>query len=229
MPRNSRISRHPAKARVYGLFSVLFAAFSLATVPASAEDDLSKLIDALQAKYRRLSTMSADFTQVYTAPGERTRRETGHLILKKPGKMRWDYTIPETKLFVSDGKLIYEYVPSEKVATRTKVRESSDLRAPFMFLLGRGDLRRDFRTIAWSPELPSRAGFKVLRLLPKKQQDFRELLIEVDPVTLQLSRISFVDSDNGRSDFVLGNVRENVAVSDVQFRFDPPPGVQIID
>lgn len=173
--------------------------------------------------------MSADFTQVYTAPRERTRREGGHLLLKKPGKMRWDYSSPEPKLFVSDGKVIYEYVPSERVATRTKVRESSDLRAPFMFLLGRGDLRRDFRTIEWSKELPSRAGFKVLRLLPKRDQDFRELLLEIDPVTLQLARVSFVDSDNGRSDFVLSNVRENVPVSDVRFRFDPPAGVQIVD
>jgi outer membrane lipoprotein-sorting protein len=98
-----------------------------------------------------------------------------------------------------------------------------------MFLLGRGDLRRDFRTIDWSEEVASRAGFKVLRLLPKRVQDFRELLLEVDPTTLQLSRVSFVDSDNGRSDFVLTNVRENIAVNDSQFRFDPPPGVQIVD
>jgi outer membrane lipoprotein carrier protein len=208
---------------------LMVAMLTLVVLPASAQDDLSKLIDALQGKYRRLSTMTADFTQVYTAPGERTRRESGHLVLKKPGKMRWDYVSPEAKLFVSDGKLIYEYVPSEKIATRTKVRESSDLRAPFMFLLGRGDLRRDFRTIEWAQEVASRAGFKVLRLLPKRDQDFRELLLEIDPTTLQLSRVSFVDSEKGRSDFMLTNVRENVPINDLQFKFEPPAGVQIVD
>lgn len=205
----------------------------LVSIPLAATghspDELSLLIDGLQTKYRRLSTMSADFTQVYTAPGERTRRESGHLLLKKPGKMRWDYTSPEPKLFVSDGKVIYEYVPSERVATRTPVKETSDLRAPFMFLLGRGDLRRDFREIMWAHEAPTRAGFRVLQLRPKRAQDFKELMLEVEPTTLQLGRVSFVDSDGGRSDFVLSNVRENFAASDAQFRFQPPSGVQVID
>lgn len=208
--------------------ALLIVALSPGAIPVTAGDDLSKLVDALQGKYRRLTTMSADFTQVYTAARERTRRETGRLLLKKPGKMRWEYSSPEVKVFVSDGNVLYEYVPSEKMATRTKVRESSDLRTPFMFLLGRGDLRKDFRTIEWSEELPSRAGYKVIRLVPKRELDFRQLLLEVDPATLQLARVSFVDSDGGRSDFVLTNVRENIALGDAQFRFDPPAGVQIV-
>ena len=70
---------------------------------------------------------------------------------------------------------------------------------------------------------------KSVRLLPKKAQDFRELLLEIDPATLQLARVSFVDSDGGRSDFLLTNVRENSSVSDAQFKFAPPAGVQIVD
>src|SRR5262249_29719742 len=101
----------------------------------SAQSELDQLINSLQAKYNKLSSLAADFTQVYTAPGERARRESGRLLLKKPGKMRWDYTSPETKLFISDGKWLYEYVPAEKYATRSSVREAGDLRAPFAFLL----------------------------------------------------------------------------------------------
>src|SRR5215213_8519416 len=54
--------------------------------------DLETLINALQTKYDRLTSLAADFTQVYNARGERTRRESGTLLLKKPGRMRWDYT-----------------------------------------------------------------------------------------------------------------------------------------
>jgi outer membrane lipoprotein-sorting protein len=92
-----------------------------------------------------------------------------------------------------------------------------------------GDLRRDFRTIEWAQETPVRAGFKVLRLVPKREQDFRELLLEIDPVSLQLSRLSFVDSDKSRSDFVFTNVRENTPASDLQFKFEPPAGVQVVE
>ncbi|MEP7273804.1 MAG: outer membrane lipoprotein chaperone LolA [Acidobacteriota bacterium] len=197
--------------------------------PIGAQDELSRVVDGLQAKYRRLQTLSADFTQVYTARGERTRRESGRLLLKKPGKMRWDYTSPEAKLFVSDGRVIVEYVPSEKVATRTRVKESSDLRAPFMFLLGRGDLRRDFSKIEWANEAPTHAGNRVLRLIPKRAGEFRELMLEIDLATLQLARLSFIESDGARSDFSFTNLRENPPASDLQFRFEPPEGVQVID
>src|SRR5262245_24936931 len=45
----------------------------------SAQSELDQLINALQAKYNKLSSLAADFTQVYTAPGERARRESGRL------------------------------------------------------------------------------------------------------------------------------------------------------
>lgn len=210
-------------------FHVVLVCLLILVRGVGAEDDLPRLVDGLQLKYRRMTSLSADFTQVYTAQGERTRRESGHLLLKKPGKMRWDYTSPEAKLFVSDGKVIYEYVFSEKVATRTRVRETNDLRRPFMFLLGRGDLRRDFKRIEFSQEAPARAGNRVLRLFPKEAHEFRELLVEVDPASLQLSRLTLVERDGARSDFVFGNLRENVPTSDAAFRFQPPAGVQVID
>lgn len=197
----------------------------LSTPVSGQGNDLDPLIRGLQSKYNRLASLSADFTQIYHGRSGQSRRESGRLLLKKPGKMRWDYASPERKLFISDGKWIYEFVPSDGYATRTKVREADDLRAPFMFLLGRGDLRRDFREIRISPESPIRAGNRVLRMVPKKNLDFRELHIEVDPSTLQLARLSFIDDDGSRSDFLFSNIRENVAVPAAQFA--PPPGVEV--
>src|SRR5262245_12058943 len=146
------------------------------------KSELDQLVLSLQAKYNKLRSLAADFTQVYSAPGERTRRESGRLLLKKPGRMRWDYTTPESKLFISNGRVIYEYLPSDKYATKSSVKESDDLRAPFMFLLGRGNLRRDFKLIEFAREAPVQAGNKVLRLIPKRAQDFTELMIEIAPV-----------------------------------------------
>jgi outer membrane lipoprotein carrier protein len=194
---------------------------------ALAQSELDQLINALQRKYNKLSSLAADFTQIYTAPGERTRRESGRVLLKKPGRMRWDYTSPETKLFVSDGKWVYEYVPAEGYATRSSVKESDDLRAPFAFLLGRGNLRRDFRRIEFANESPAKAGNKVLRMIPKRAQDFKELLIEVEPAGLQLSRLSLIESGGARSDFLFSNVRENAPAGAEQFIFKAPAGVEV--
>ena len=100
----------------------LFLLLLLSVAFASPATELDQLLAGLQAKYLRLTTLTAEFTQIYHAPGERTRRESGNLQLKKPGKMRWDYTTPEAKLYVSDGKTIYEYIPAERTATRTSAK-----------------------------------------------------------------------------------------------------------
>jgi len=198
----------------------------LATISSSAQTpELDQIVNGLQAKYNKLTTLAADFTQIYNAPGERTRRESGHLLLKKPGRMRWDYTAPEAKLFVCDGKWIYEYLPAERYATRSAVKESDDLRAPFAFLLGRGNLRRDFKRIEFASESPARAGNRVLRLVPKRASGFKELLIEIEPTSLQLSRLTLVETSGARSDFLFSNLRENVPASEAQFK--APAGLEV--
>jgi outer membrane lipoprotein carrier protein len=208
---------------------ILFILFllSLPAFASTQSPELDQLINSLQSKYDKLSSLATDFTQVYTAPGERARRESGRLLLKKPGKMRWDYASPETKLFISDGKWLYEYVPAEKYATRSSVREADDLRAPFAFLLGRGNLRRDFKRIEFAGEAPVKAGNKVLRMVPKRAMDFKELLIEVEPTSLQISRLSIIEPNGARSDFIFPNVQENVPASAAQFTFKVPLGVEV--
>ncbi|MGE0131263.1 MAG: outer membrane lipoprotein chaperone LolA [Blastocatellales bacterium] len=209
----------------------MFIGLALALVffaaPVAAQSELDQLINGLQAKYNKLSSLAADFTQVYSAPGERTRRESGRLLLKKPGRMRWDYTSPEAKLFISDGKWLYEYVPAEKFATRSRVKEADDLRAPFAFLLGRGNLRRDFKRIEFASESPVKAGNKVLRMVPKRAAGFKELMVEIEPNSLQLARLSIIETNGARSDFIFSNVRENVPAPANQFTFKAPPGVEV--
>lgn len=220
---NARL--RPSQSYTWGAFLLLILLFPAPAI--NAQTELDQLVNALQTKYNKLSSLSADFTQIYTAPGERTRRESGRVLLKKPGRMRWDYTSPETKLFVSDGRWVYEYVPADGYATRSSVKESGDLRAPFAFLLGRGNLRRDFKRIEFANESPAKAGNKVLRMVPKRAADFKELVIEVEPNTLQLSRLSLIESGGARSDFIFSNVQENVATNAAQFAFKAPAGVEV--
>ncbi|HMV47179.1 MAG TPA: outer membrane lipoprotein carrier protein LolA [Blastocatellia bacterium] len=199
----------------------------LCTPMVGAQSELNQLIDDLQAKYNKLSSLSADFTQLYNAPGQKPRRESGRVLLRKPGKMRWDYTTPEAKLFVSDGKWLYEYIPADKYASRSAVKESGDMRAPFAFLLGRGNLRRDFKVIEFAKEVPARAGNKVLRMVPKRAADFKELVLEIEPGSLQITRLTLIESGSARSDFLFSNVRENAPAGADQFTFKAPAGVEL--
>jgi len=209
--------------------ALLLAFLFFSALLVGAQSELDKMINALQSKYNKVSTLSADFTQVHTSRDQRERRENGRLLLKKPGRMKWDYIAPEEKHFISDGKWLYEYVPAEKAVTRSSIKETGDMRAPFAFLLGQGNLRQEFRRIEFAKESPVKAGNKVLRLLPKHLQDFDELLIEFDPSSFQLERLSIIEPDRDRSDFIFSNIKENIPAPSAEFTFKAPPGVEVRD
>ena len=191
--------------------------------------DLNSLIDGLQRKYSRMPGLEADFVQVYHGPDGRVIREAGHLILKRPSKARWDYYLPERKLFVSDGKDVFFHVYGEKDATRSTIKEAADPQIPFLFLLGRGNLRRDFTRIEVAVgELPIGAGNQVLRLFPRRApEEFKQLLVEVAPASCEVRRMVIFERSGARMDFLLSDVRENFIAADNQFQFTAPPGVAV--
>jgi outer membrane lipoprotein carrier protein len=190
--------------------------------------DLNALIDGLQRKYSRMQGLEADFVQVYRGADGRVIRESGHLLLKRPGKARWEYSSPEHKVFVSDGKNVFFYVSGEKSATRSSIKESADPQIPFLFLLGRGNLRRDFSQIEVTAEPAVGAGNLVLRLVPRRApEQFRQLLVEVSPASFEVHRMVIFERSGARMDFILANVRENAMAADSQFQFVPPQGVTV--
>jgi outer membrane lipoprotein carrier protein len=197
--------------------------------PSQNTPDLSTIINALQNKYSRMKGLAADFVQVYQGPDGQVQRESGRVLLRKPDKARWEYYHPERKLFISTGKDIYFYVLGDRYASRAKVKESVDPQIPFLFLLGRGNLRRDFSRIEL---VTNDAGVRpenyLLRLVPKRApEEFKRLLVEIVPSSFEVRRLVIFEQSGGRMDFTLSNVRENFIAADSEFSFVAPPGVVI--
>src|SRR5215212_2728456 len=143
--------------RFIAVAAILTSAFAYS--PSAEAQDLALIINGPQNKYSRMQGLQADFTQMFRGADGRSLKESGRLLLKRPGKARWDYSEPEKKLFVSDGKNIFFYVAGERQATQASIKESADPQIPFLFLLGRGNLRRDFSTIEIAAgERPSQPG-----------------------------------------------------------------------
>ena len=113
--------------------------------------DISKTLLAIEDRYNHTQTLQLTFTETYRAQG-RARVEKGELFLRKPGKMRWQYSAPSGKLFISDGKFIYSYTPQENRAEKMKMKETEDLHAPLAFLLGKLHFADDFREFRSHPE-----------------------------------------------------------------------------
>src|ERR1700689_2891927 len=129
---------------------------SLACLPLQAADaDLNTLLKGVEQHYNRAKTLQVHFVESYTVQGRARKSESGELTLRKPGRMRWDYTAPSGKLFISDGKDVYLYTPEAHRVEKTKLKASDDMRAPLAFLLGKLDFAKDFRDIDVKPDGPN--------------------------------------------------------------------------
>jgi outer membrane lipoprotein carrier protein len=195
--------------------------------PGRTPDDLAR---ALQQKYASIRDFSADFVQTYTGGVLRkTVTEKGHVLVKKPGKMRWEYTEPEDKLFISDGTRAYAYVPADRQVIVSPVESGTGAQTSVLFLAGRGDLVRDFDASTAEPPAGLPAGTEAVRLVPRsRQQDYDALVLAVAPDTLTLRGLVTTDAQGGESRFVFSHLKENVSPSDAQFTFKIPRGVDVI-
>jgi outer membrane lipoprotein carrier protein len=207
-------------------------AFLLTLLPAVAANstpDVRAIAQAVDNHYNHLQTLQAEFTETYRGAGiERT--ESGSLWLKKPGKMRWEYRSPKEKLFLSDGKDAWFYLPGDRQVRRTSVKKLDDLRSPLGFLLGKTRLEKELDALSVASDVaPMTAGNTVLRGVPKAMADrVNEVVLEVTP-DYRIARIQFEEADESVTEYRFGEQRENAEIADQRFRFIPPPGVEIVN
>ncbi len=196
---------------------------------ASAQLNVHELADKVDQRYNNLQTLETLFTETYRGAGV-TRSESGTLYLKRPGKMRWDYVEPRPKLFVSDGKTAWFYVPGDQQVRRAPVKKLDDLRSPIRYLLGKAKLEKEFSGLSLAPDVtPDVAGDTVLRGVPKGMEDrVSQVLLEITP-DYRIRRITIEEVDGSVTEFRFSTSKENTAISDARFRFSPPPGVETID
>jgi len=199
----------------------------LGFVPLLAQD-VHTIAAKVDQHYDHLHTLEAQFTETYSGAGM-TRTESGTLLLKKPGRMRWDYEQPRPKLFLTDGTAAWFYVPGERQARRTPVKQLDDLRSPLRYLLGKTKLEKELDGLSLAPDQkPVNSGDVVLRGIPKGMHDrVAQTLIEASPDGL-ITRIVIEELDGSMTEFRFLQQKENVQIADQQFHFVPPPGVEIV-
>jgi outer membrane lipoprotein carrier protein len=215
---------------IFRLRSLLAAGVFLAAVSLSAQQptDVHALAEKVDRHYDHIKTLEAQFSETYAGAGIK-RSESGTLIMKKPGKMRWDYDQPRPKLFLTDGNTAYFYVPGERQLRRTPVKQLNDLRSPLRYLLGKTKLEKEFDGLSLAPDAkPVYPDGIVLRGIPKGMQDrIAQTLLEVTPDGL-ITRILVEELDGSTTEFRFLQQKENVQLPDSRFTFTPPEGVEIV-
>jgi outer membrane lipoprotein carrier protein len=199
----------------------------LLLAPAQTRPAASDTARALQQKYDHVKDFTADFTHAYVGGVLKKKAlERGTVEIKKPGMMRWDYTAPERKEFVSDGHKVYSYVPADKQVVISSIPSDDEATTAVLFLTGKGNLIRDFDVSYADGAAPDTWA---LRLDPhRKQRDYDWLILVVDRATLQIRGLTAADRQGGTSTFTFTNYRENTGVPDKAFEFKIPRGTDVV-
>lgn len=190
--------------------------------------DLTLIMGGMERRYASVQSATGHFQQTYRAPGI-DQVESGEFWLKKPGLMRWEYNKPEEKLFIADGRECFLYVPQDRQVT-VQPLSASDLRStPLSFLLGEGNISKNY---SLSRESEFRSIFNntiLLRLTPRRYEEmYVFLVLELDAASYEIRRVTLREHSGNTSEFLLSNVATNVKVEQKHFRFSPPRGVEVI-
>src|SRR5712671_270588 len=206
----------------------------LLTARFAGQTDVRTLASAVDDHYNHLRSLRAEFTEIYRGSGiERT--ESGTLWLKKsgmkkPGKMRWEYRSPREKLFVSDGKDAWFYVPGDLQARKASAAKLDDIRSPLAFLLGKTKLEKELKGLSLAPDVTAlNPENVVLRGVPQALADrVSEILVEIAP-DHKIERIVISEVDGSVTEYSLSQQQEDVPIADGQFQFRPPAGTETVE
>ncbi len=198
----------------------------LATTPAADRDrDLARsLVRTVEERHARTADLVGRFTQTYRS-GMLGREvvERGVVMVKRPGRMRWEYKDPETKLFVSDGRTFYFYVPADRQVIVSEQDTERSLAA--RLLSGKGGLLEEFDA---SLDEPVEEGVLRVRLVPRREQpDIERAFLDVEP-SGRIRSILLEDVQGNRTRFRFEGLRENTGLADRLFRFEVPAGVEVV-
>lgn len=233
-----RESRCGVTDRLWRLVPVVCVILSLTAPPirltlaaASAAPDVNEVVDRVDTTCSRVQDLSAQFHQTATNRSlGQVQEASGVLLMKRPGKMRWEYQKPEARLFLTDGKTLWAYSPVDKQVVVQEVGEAFGSRVPLSFLAGECQLRREFTvTAAENAATKGSTTFMILDLKPKRPEaGIARILLEVNLHTYTVEKTTVFDAAGNTTVIALTNLKLNTGVSDQQFQFTPPAGVTVV-
>lgn len=212
------MNRFPA----YWLLLVALPAFA---AEPGAVSSLTPLLKSVENRYNHAQSLKLSFSETYSGAHRPAQAEAGILYLRKPGRMRWEYTVPAGKVFLSDGKEVYLYTPDDRRAEKSKLKESADMRAPLAFLLGKLDFFKEFKNFQLRNEGPD-----TWIVAEPKSQNLAYTKVEFLAMPSgEIRQVRITGQDQSKLAFVFSDEQLNVPVPASLFTFHAPPGVQVVE
>jgi outer membrane lipoprotein carrier protein len=151
-------------------------------------------------------------------------RESGRVYLRRPGRMRWEYTKPETKIAVLVDDRTELYLAEERRLHRAQLGADD---APLAAVLAG---TQPLGSVFEASHLPTEGGRVRLKLVPKSESSgVQEIVLALDPSSFAVLGIEVLDQGGNRMAYAFSGLRRNLGIGDAVFRFTPPKGTEVVE
>lgn len=201
-----------------------FCAFSLSSPPRIAQaQTVDEAVAVVEKHYQELVDLHAVVSQKNMLKAmNRTQKYEGVLQIKKPGKLRLQYTNGQLILIDNKEALFYSK-KSEQVIKKT-FTDFAQMNIPVAFLLGAAHIRDDFEV-----RQPDQKKPRFLELLPRKPgAAMKKLSIQSDE-TGRITRMTIFDKAGNTTEISFSGVKEGAGIEDSAFIFKAPKGTEVIE
>jgi len=202
--------------------------FTFVATPAFGEEpDLDTVIKGVEMAYKEVGTLRADFVQITRskAMGDETKQR-GRVMLKRPKMMRWEFTQPSGKVFVTNGDTMWVWSAAEKQVIVSKgVAGGSQGMAQLL-----DDLNR-LGELFDAELLPNKGGANTISLLlkPKNDAGFQSVTLRLAANDYTVKEVNMTDAFGNEVELSFKQVKNNVDIDDAKFTFQIPAGAQVLN
>jgi outer membrane lipoprotein carrier protein len=218
-PAGSRSARFFKTTAVVLLLSCSACLAARTGYAESVHDAVARVED----HYRAMTDLTAKVTQKnhLTSIG-RTQTFEGLLLIKKPGKLRLDYT--NGQLILIDGNEALFYSRKSEQEVKETFLDFKHMNIPVAFLLGAAHIRDDFDVVR-----PGPGSSMSLELLPRKRgAAMKKILLRAD-ASGRITELVIHDRFGNVSELDFADMRENTGIPARRFLFTAPKGTEIIE
>ena len=153
--------------------------------------------------------------------------ESGRVWVMRPGKLRFEYQKPESKLALVDGVKTWFWIEEDRQLTLGRLTRESELLP--LLLAGTGQLGELFRpTLVVTSDAADDGNYR-LQLDPRSEDDSLErVTVSIDPAQYAIRSAEVVDVLGNRMLYRFERLKRNRGVRPELFRFEPPPDAEIV-
>ncbi len=207
---------------------LFFLIFSIFLVCPLSADELADVMGKLHKKYDNVISFQGDFKQISFFKAVNQLQEfEGKLFIKKPDKMKWDYTSPDPQVITSNGKKIWYYFPGDnQVNVGDLAEDNKEKNLIFVLLEGIDKVEKEFNVTIISGN--DNQNLYYLQLDPKKPTtQFEKVILSITKNDFSIIQTHVFYLNGDVTKLIFKKSLFNQISSDDLFNFKPPAGAEV--